>query len=242
MTAIAKGIDIFQSSGVILIRASLKQASGLQVTSGTINLRIFSPQVSGTTVSLQIYDWAATAFTAGTPTTDHELMTQQQYTNSSAAATNTGIWAYAFANTGFTSGQVYIIQVSDDTATPTAAPQQQEREFQFGSDQGDQVAQTGDNYGSPAGVITGKVAAAPTSGGSFSLTGLSPTLQTTANAYVGLWLVFTSGVNLGISRLITTLNGTTGAATFATSGTTGTGAFPNTPSANDTFMILAAGE
>jgi len=57
-----------------------------------------------------------------------------------------------------------------------------------------------------------------------------------------LWLVFTSGVNLGISRLITTLNGTTGAATFSTSGTTGTGAFPNTPSANDTFMILAAGE
>ncbi|MGO9112724.1 MAG: hypothetical protein ACLP9L_26115 [Thermoguttaceae bacterium] len=93
-----------------------------------------------------------------------------------------------------------------------------------------------------AGTITGSVASSPTSGGSFSLTDLSPSLSTTANAYVGMWLVFTSGVNTGISRIITTLNATTGAATFATSGTTGNGAFPNTPTAGDTFMVLAAAE
>jgi len=90
------------------------------------------------------------------------------------------------------------------------------------------------------GMFVGTVATSPTDGGHFSLTGLSPALNA-SGVYTNMWLLFTSGANYGIPRIVTTLNTSTGAATF-TGSTTMSGAFPITPSAGDSFILFAGAE
>ena len=95
--------------------------------------------------TIHTYDWTNNVFTAGTPTADSATMVHRTYTNQSAGSNNSGIWTYALSTlTGFTSGMILIAKVTDTAGTTTAVPVSQEREFQFGGDQGDQTAQSND--------------------------------------------------------------------------------------------------
>ncbi len=133
-----KGIDIRQTSiagTALVIRASLKNASGTPVTSGTIRLRIFQTMSDGT---IQQLDFGGTpAFKSSSFTTAYVAMNYIAAPDGSALL---GLWTYALsvgAIAALTPGGIYIQQISDESATPTAVPAQQEREFQYGSEQGD---------------------------------------------------------------------------------------------------------
>jgi hypothetical protein len=147
MTAVLgpKGLDVRQTTvggaTALVFRAALKNSSGTKVTSGTINLFLYAVMSDG---SLRQFDFSTNAFLANqssTPTTASVSMTHQQM----GGSYNTGLWTYALTTlTGFTAGGVYIAQISDQSGSPTAMPVDQEREFQFGGQQGDQaVASTG---------------------------------------------------------------------------------------------------
>lgn len=133
-----KGIDIRQTSiagTALVIRASLKNASGTPVTSGTIRLRIFQTMSDGT---IQQLDFGGTpAFKSSSFTTAYVAM---NYIAAPDGSTLLGLWTYALsvgAIAALTPGGIYIQQISDESGTPTAVPAQQEREFQYGSEQGD---------------------------------------------------------------------------------------------------------
>lgn len=157
MTLAAKGVDIRASSGQIVFRASLKDSTGANLSTGTTLLRIFSVQDNG---NIFIYDWSINSFvTAKTvqPTQDYQTMVQQDYKDLSGATQHTGVWTYALSTLGgFTASGVYICQVTNSGATPAS----QEREIQFGNDQGDQVAQSGDSYPTVLTLATSTQAAA----------------------------------------------------------------------------------
>lgn len=137
MTLASRGIDVRQSTGQIVFRASLKDSTGAKLTAGTPTLAIYALVSDGTLLS---YDFADNTFKATALSTPTVNMVHRTGNNGTV---NTGIWSYALSTlTGFTVGGVYIAQVT----LATASPPDQEREFQFGGDQGDQVAQTGDAY------------------------------------------------------------------------------------------------
>ncbi len=130
MSLAAKGIDVRQSSGQLVFRASLKNSGGTKVTSGTIRLFLYALQSDA---SLQQYDFSNNTFSSSSPTTAYVALSYQKPNGQ-----DSGIWTYALSTlTGFIGGGIYIAQVSDQTGTPTAVPVDQEREFQFGGQQGD---------------------------------------------------------------------------------------------------------
>jgi hypothetical protein len=133
-----KGIDVRQSSvagTAFVIRAILKNSTGAPVLSGTIRLRLFQMMSDGTIEQL---DFSGTpAFKASSLTTAYEAMTYRAAPDGSALL---GAWTYALSSgaiAALTNSGIYIAQVSDESASPTAVPAQQEREFQYGGDQGD---------------------------------------------------------------------------------------------------------
>jgi len=118
------GIDFRLSGGKLVFRASLKDSSGAKVTSGTTSLRLYEIQDDGT---LKTYDWSDNTFKTATVTTETLALTHRTANN---GATNTGLWTGVLATlTGFTSGGVYVVQVTNTGATPES----QEREFVFGT-------------------------------------------------------------------------------------------------------------
>lgn len=128
-----KGVDIRQS-GLLVFRASLKDAAGVRVTSGAASLYLYELQSDGT---LKSYDFGDNTFKATALTTETAAMTHRAGNN---ATTNTGVWTFALGTlSGFTVGSVYLAVVSHATASPT----QQEREFQYGSADGDATAAGG---------------------------------------------------------------------------------------------------
>src|SRR5690349_2755485 len=138
-----KGIDVRQTANRLVFRASLKDSSGARITSGSATLYLYELQDDGT---LKSYDFNDNIFKTGALTTETAAMTHRQGNNST---TNTGIWTSVLLTvTGFTAGAIYVAVVSHSSASPT----QQEREFQFGSAQGDLVV-------SSAGYLQGDVKA-----------------------------------------------------------------------------------
>lgn len=129
-----KGIDVLQTGTAIVFKASLKDSGGAKVTGGTTSLYLFEVQSDGT---LKSYDWNDNTFKTTALTTASASMTHRTGNNGTYA---TGVWTYALATlTGFTVGAVYIAQVSNSGASPT----EQERELQYGSEQGDAVVTAG---------------------------------------------------------------------------------------------------
>jgi hypothetical protein len=123
-----KGIDIRATADRLILRASLKDADGAKVTSGTTSLYLYELQDDGT---LKSYDFSDDTFKSTALTTETAAMTHRTGNN---GGTNTGIWTYAVTTLdGFTNGSIYIAVVSNSSASPP----QQEREFQFGSAEGD---------------------------------------------------------------------------------------------------------
>jgi len=123
-----KGIDVRQTGTAIVFRASLKDSSNAIVTSGTTSLKIYELQSDGT---IKSYDFNDNTFKTTALTTETLAMTHRTGNNST---TNTGIWTVALSSlAGFTVGGIYIAVITNSGATPT----QQEREFQYGSCEGD---------------------------------------------------------------------------------------------------------
>lgn len=123
-----KGIDVRQSGDRILIRVSLKDSSGTKVTTGTTSLSLYELQSDGT---LKSYDFNDNTFKTTALTTASVSMTHRTGNNGTVS---TGLWTYALTTvSGFTRGNIYIAQVGNSGASPT----EQEREFQYGDEQGD---------------------------------------------------------------------------------------------------------
>lgn len=143
-----RGVDIRQSSDRVLFRASLKDADGEKIVSGTAELRLYRLNDDGT---LDVLDWTTFAFVApgaGSPD-DETTMTHRLRRDSSGADVSTGIWTAVLATlTALTAGGIYIAQVTHSDAFPES----QEREFQFGGVEGDQV--DADNSGTGAYIVT----------------------------------------------------------------------------------------
>ena len=136
-----KGVDVRQSGGNVVVRASLKDASGAPVVAGTIRLRILETQSDGTVKQL---DFAGTpAFRSSGLSTAYKAMGYQAMPDGSALV---GYWSYALTtqeNAAFTANGIYTAIVSDQTGTPTASPPTQEREFQYGGAEGDVTVASG---------------------------------------------------------------------------------------------------
>lgn len=123
-----KGIDIRQTSSRLVFRASLKDATGAKLTSGATTYRLYELQDDGNLLS---YDFNDNTFKGTALTTATASMAHQQGNNDTH---DTGIWTAALTTiTGFTDGAIYLIQINNSGAAPT----DQEREFQFGSVQGE---------------------------------------------------------------------------------------------------------
>jgi hypothetical protein len=129
-----RGIDVRQTASRVIFRASLKDASGAKVTSGTTELRLYRLEDDGT---LDVLDWVAKDFVSSGASDDETTMTHQL----SNGADNTGLWTYVLSDAeilaNMDEGQVYIVQVTNSGATPES----QEREFQFGGVEGDNALQ-----------------------------------------------------------------------------------------------------
>lgn len=125
-----KGIDVRQTGTEILFRASLKDATGAKVTSGTTTLMLYEYQSDGT---INSYDFNDNTFKSTALTTATLALTHRKGNNGTQ---DTGVWTATLATlTGFTVGALYLVQINNTGASPT----DQEREFQFGSAQGDLV-------------------------------------------------------------------------------------------------------
>ncbi len=141
-TLAPKGIDVRQTllsggNNSLVFRASVKNAAGQKVTTGNIWLYLYAVMNDGTLRQFDFSTYAFLASQSSTPGTAYGVMTHQQMGGSYY---NTGIWTFALAYNqigGFTQGGVYIAQVTDADSTPLAVPVDQEREFQFGGQQGD---------------------------------------------------------------------------------------------------------
>ena len=121
-----KGIDIRQTGDRIVFRASLKDSSGVKITSGSASLYVYELQSDG---ALKSYDFDDNTFKSTALTTETASMSHRAGNN---GGTNTGLWTYVLSTlTGFTDGNIYFAVVSHASAMPP----QQEREFQFGSGQ-----------------------------------------------------------------------------------------------------------
>lgn len=135
MAVAPKGIDVRQTSGQIVFRASLKDSAGAKLIAGTTNLSIYELQADGT---LKTYDFADNTFKVTAITTEVLAMTVRKGNNNT---TDLGLWTVSLATlTGFTANAIYIAIVSNVGASPP----QQEREFQFGGAEGD-LATSGTN-------------------------------------------------------------------------------------------------
>jgi hypothetical protein len=128
---VGKGIDIRATSSELLFRVSLKASGGAKLATGTTTLRLYELQTADGT--LKSYDFSSNTFKTTALTTPTLAMTHRQGNNSTY---DTGIWTARLATlTGFTSGLIYIVQISNTGAMPP----EQEREFQYGSGEGDFV-------------------------------------------------------------------------------------------------------
>lgn len=129
-----KGIDVRLAANELVFRALLQTSGGALVTSGATILYIYEMQSDGT---IKTYDFNDNTFKTTVCTTPTLALA---YRRSNNATVDTGLWTVALATlTGFTVGAVYIVHVQNSGAFPT----DQQREFQFGSVQGDFVVSAG---------------------------------------------------------------------------------------------------
>lgn len=124
------GINIRQTADRIVFRSALRDSGDAKVITGIAELRLYCLQDDG---SLLMFDWDDFTFKT-TPTTALVSMTHQVVN-----ATNTGLWTHTLSNVlAFTVGKVYIEEVSHSSASP----QDQDRAWQWGGVEGDQVSQS----------------------------------------------------------------------------------------------------
>jgi hypothetical protein len=221
MAIAPKGISVRQTGSQLVFRASLKDSSGIKVTSGTTTLYVYEYQSDGT---LKSYDFDDNTFKTTALTTETASMTHRTGNNST---TNTGVWTYSLGTvTGFTSGGVYLAIVSNSSATPP----QQEREFQYGGDEGDLLVtagSTGQAYlqtnlvqlagSAPAATLLSAMYQTFENGTAQTGSGTTITLRAGASAtddfYKDQVILITGGTGAVQTNRITGYNGTTKVAT-----------------------------
>lgn len=201
-----KGIDIRQSGDRIIIRASLKDSSGVKVTAAPTVMTLYEVQNDG---SFKSYDFNDNTFKTGALTTPTLALTHRTGNN---ATTNTGIWSVAITTvTGFTRGNLYIAQVNNAGASPV----DQEREFQYGDADGD-LSVTADGLAYAATIVRRSTAQAGAAG--------TITLDASASAvdsfYRGASIIILSGTGAGQQRLISAYVGSTKVASVLPNWTT----------------------
>lgn len=123
-----KGIDIRQTSDRLVFRSLLQDSTGALLTTGTSTVKLYELQSDGT---LKSYDFNDNTFKTTALTTETLAMTHRTGNN---ATTNTGVWTAILTTlTGFSEGNLYFAMVNNTAASP----RDQQREFQFGSVEGD---------------------------------------------------------------------------------------------------------
>ena len=229
-----KGIDIRQTANRLIVRASLKDSTGAKVTSGSASLYLYELQDDGT---LKSYDFNDDTFKTGTLTTETASLTHRAGNN---GATITGLWTYVLSTvSGFTAGAIYFAVVSHSSASPP----QQEREFQFGSAQGDVVVTSG-RPEVDVKALAGSASSASnlersastiyrgTISGSSTTTALvdSGLTQADTDFWKGRIVIFTSGALAGQATDITAVTPATDTLTVT--------ALTSAPSVSDTYVIV----
>lgn len=221
-----KGVSVRQTGNQLVFRASLKDSSGVKLTTGTTVLTLYEIQSDGT---LKSYDFNDNTFKTTALTTATLAMTHRTGNNSTV---NTGVWTAALSTlTGFTIGGMYLAQVNNAGASPV----DQEREFQYGGVEGDLLVTAGlvagQAYIQSLGdslLVSGSVFDGGPSSSKFGVTGI-----TSGNiGFIGMVLQFTSGVLKGKTNIVTGWDGgSPNRMTFYK-------AWDQTPSTGDTFVLL----
>jgi len=125
-----KGIDVRQTGTALTFRAFLQTSAGARLGTGTTTLELLEIQSDGTVKS---YDFNDNTFKTTALTTPTLALTHRPSNN---ATTTTGLWTVVLGTvSGFTVGGIYIAIVKNTGASP----EDQAREFQYGSEQGDVV-------------------------------------------------------------------------------------------------------
>lgn len=236
-----KGIDVAQTGYRVLSRASLKDVSGNAVTTGPTTYSVYEWQDDAT---IKTYDFNDGSFKAGAVGAAVATAFHRAANNGTLG---TGLWSAVLSGnslSGFTAGARYVTQFTNSAASPA----QQEREWQYGSAQGD-LAVTPDPSGTVglgflqsdvkafAGVLTVPSDGAVQSGSTSTTVKLASTASAQDNFYVGSVVYIIRGVGspsaAGQSALVTGYNGTTKVATIA-------GSWVVTPSAGDEYVIQPA--
>lgn len=128
MAVSEKGIDVRQTGAGWTLRTHLRDSAGANLTTGTVNLRLYRIEDGANPLS---YDFNDNTFKSTALTTETAAMTHRLGNN---GTTDTGVWTYDLNTlTGFTAGAVYLQRVDCATATPVT----QYRELQYGSAEGD---------------------------------------------------------------------------------------------------------
>lgn len=133
MATPTKGIDVRQTGTALLLRASLKTPAGTKLTVGPTTLQLARLSVVGVTVVAEGFDFADNTFKTTLRTTPTLAMNPVLL---DAGGYGMGVWtAQLSALNAFAPGDIILAQVSNLNAFPV----DQEREFQYGGDQGDLV-------------------------------------------------------------------------------------------------------
>jgi hypothetical protein len=203
-----KGLFIRQSADRIEFTEVLKDATG-PITSGTTSLKIYELQNDGT---LKSYDFNDNTFKTTALTTDTASMTHRTGNNGTV---NTGLWSYSLTTvSGFTLGNIYISSVSNTANMPATI----EREFQYGTVDGDQSMTTVPYLDINVAAITSDTTAATRlenlhgvlSQGTVDDSGFSPTttqfetsITTNKDIFTNEYIYFASGTNTGFTAKVT---------------------------------------
>jgi len=220
----AKGISVRQTGDRLIFRESLKDSSGIAVTTGVTSLMIFELQSDG---SLKSYDFNDNTFKTTALTTSFASMTHRTGNNSTY---NTGIWTYSLTTvSGFTTSNIYIYSVNNPSATPPTI----EREFQYGSAEGDMLLTAGGTGQAYVQSDVTKVATSTTAAsllstmyqtfengtaqaGASSSISLRSGASSTTDFYKDQIVLVTSGTGAVQTNRITAYNGSTKVATVET--------------------------
>lgn len=134
------GIDVrATASGVLVLRASIKDLNGARINYGSGTLSILSLEADG---SLRTFDFTSKTFITNTGhvATPAVALVHQTYASGTAA----GLWTYALTGVeNLVYGRTYLSVVNHISGSPA----NQEREFMWGGAQGDIVVNLANNTG-----------------------------------------------------------------------------------------------
>ncbi len=226
----AQPINFTGTGGSALVQTDVTdwKASAAPAMTGDAYARLGAP--AGASVSADV---AAVKSDTGTTLSD---------TATILADVNTGAGAI-YSRIGAPAGASIAADIASvKTDTGTTIPGKLPAALTGGGNIKADVLAVGGNTSTPATLtamgysfVQGSIASGtPTTGGFIGNSGLS----STNGDYAMAFLVFTSGVNQGIGRAITTYTGSTKAFAFTGSSSSSDAPFPAAPSVADTFIII----